>query len=221
MTNKIKFDGATHKYFTQGGERVLSVTSVISNIPADLMYKQAFINATHRGKRVHAACELINLYYVKTGKIKIPTKGQWKKLHLEDQDYPYVRGYLKLLERNQPTIFAVEKKVYHPGFKYAGTLDICMVLKGKAGIFDIKSSAKVAPYTVLQLSAYLEAYNKENKDNKDIPHCSKRNVIHLLPTGMYNLIQYPVSGHRTDFDIFVCMLKAAQWRAEHQPTEDF
>jgi hypothetical protein len=99
--------------------------------------------------------------------------------------------------------------MYHKLYNYAGTLDLAAEIKGKLLILDLKTSTKVAPYARLQLAAYVRMWNSKYPKNEIF----NRGVIHLLPTGQYKLVLYPVKDLRNDTEIFLCFLRSKQWMA--------
>lgn len=204
----LSFDSDTHEYKDGKGQKLLSVTTVLDNIPPDLRYKQVFIDKTNLGHRVHGHAERINRMRMQGKEHKVAyAYPEWSR------DEPYVRAYLRFLKEKDPIITAVELKLMHPGFKYAGTLDL--ILCG-AIIADIKCSHSVSPTVPLQLSAYLEAFNKQEKMS-----LKKRAVIHLKPNGTYTYAEFPYRTHKSDFDIFICKLKSKQWDLVNNPDSEF
>ncbi|MEK7478328.1 MAG: hypothetical protein AAB626_00190 [Patescibacteria group bacterium] len=51
----------------------------------------------------------------------------------------------------------VEKRIFHPTHKYAGTIDALALIDGKFGVLDIKTSQSIYRDYNLQTSAYIEA----------------------------------------------------------------
>ena len=51
----------------------------------------------------------------------------------------------------------VEKRIFHPQHRYAGTIDSLALIDGKFGVLDIKTSQAIYRDYNLQTSAYLEA----------------------------------------------------------------
>jgi hypothetical protein len=100
MTNDLHFDKDKHVYSVKG-KKILSVTTVLPDIPESLLYKQSFIEKTLLGSRVHDCADTINNYY-KTHDGAIPCEDAYKGEAFQKEDGPYVKGYLKFLkERNR------------------------------------------------------------------------------------------------------------------------
>lgn len=55
----------------------------------------------------------------------------------------------------------VEKRIFHPQHRYAGTIDSLALIDGKFGVLDIKTSQAIYRDYNLQTSAYLEALLEE------------------------------------------------------------
>lgn len=204
-TDGLKFDKKKHAY-TVNGKVVLSVTSVLPDIPEAVMYKQCFIDKTLLGSRVHDYADVVNNYYM-THDGEIPCEDVYRGTTFQKEDDPYIKAYLKFLKEKKPRIISSEMKIYHKLYNYAGTLDLAVEMKNKLWILDLKTSSRVAPYARLQLAAYVRAYNAKNPKNEIF----NRGIVHLLPTGVYKLITYPVKDLRNDTEIFLSKLRSAQW----------
>lgn len=207
MNEKLKFDKKKHVYSVKG-RNILSVTSVLPDIPEHLLYKQSFMDKTLLGIRVHNCADTINNHY-KTHCMEIPCEDVYKSDPFQKEDGPYIKAYLKFLKEKKPVIIASETKMFHKLFNYAGTVDLVVEIKSKKYIYDIKTTSRVAPYARLQLAAYVRMWNYENPDKEIF----NRGVIHLKPDGTYTLVPYSVKDLKNDTDIFLCFLRSKQWMA--------
>jgi hypothetical protein len=205
MTPKLEFDKEKHIY-THNGKRVLSVTTVLPDIPEHLLYKQFFIDAGFRGNRVHDYADKINKFYIDNKK-KIPSSEIYQGKGYVESDEPYIKGYLKFLKAHKPDILMSEQKMLHKEFSYAGTMDLVAILKGKKTVLDIKTTSKIAPYARLQLAAYVFMHNENHPENEVHNRC----IIHLLPTGLYKLVHFKIDSLESDFEEFYHKLRSAQW----------
>ena len=72
---------------------------------------------------------------------------------------PAIRGFQEFFTANkidvQPKF--VEKRIFHPEHRYAGTIDTLATIDGKFGVLDIKTSQAIYRDYNLQTSAYMEA----------------------------------------------------------------
>ena len=208
----LYFNPEKHTYtIGNSPNSLLSVTSVLPDIPDFLLCKQAFIEKTLLGSRVHECCDTINLFY-KENKGVIPNKDYYQGNSTQDADIPYINAYKQFLVDRHPVIQVSEFRTYHRKLMYAGTIDLVAWIDGKLWIIDLKTSAQIAPYAKLQLAAYLRMWNEQaDKQFRTF----RRAVVHLLPNGEYKFIPYTVSSLGDDFDIFMCKLRSAQWDQEN------
>lgn len=72
---------------------------------------------------------------------------------------PAVRGFLEFVENRNIIVEPefVEKRIFHPEQRYAGTIDTLALMDGKFGVLDIKTSQAIYRDYNLQTSAYIEA----------------------------------------------------------------
>lgn len=72
---------------------------------------------------------------------------------------PAVQGFLEFIENRNINVEPkfVEKRIFHPQHRYAGTIDTLALIDGKFGVLDIKTSQAIYRDYNLQTSAYLEA----------------------------------------------------------------
>lgn len=72
---------------------------------------------------------------------------------------PAISAFLNFLEERNVHVDKdfVEKRVFHPLHRYAGTIDALALIDGKFGVLDIKTSQAIYRDYNLQTSAYLEA----------------------------------------------------------------
>ncbi len=72
---------------------------------------------------------------------------------------PAVRGFQEFFATNKIDIKPehVEKRIFHPTHRYAGTIDTMATIDGKFGVLDIKTSQAIYRDYNLQTSAYMDA----------------------------------------------------------------
>lgn len=132
----LQFTEADHSY-TLDGVRLPSVTQVIDRVlprafEASEWHKQ-------RGAVLHRCTELAD-----AGRLK------WDTVHPEV--LPRVKAWQKF-RRDCPGVIAMnERKLHHPLYHYAGTMDRAIFFETELFIVDLKSS--VTPQVRLQLAAY-------------------------------------------------------------------
>ncbi|MBI2633987.1 MAG: hypothetical protein HYW80_01610 [Parcubacteria group bacterium] len=78
---------------------------------------------------------------------------------IEPDIRPALLAFQRFLQQNTiiATSGAIEKRIWHPRNRYAGTVDAVVHLNGKPGVLDIKTSSGIWRDYNLQTSAYLAA----------------------------------------------------------------
>lgn len=195
----LTFDELTHTYRFKG-EVVPSVTKIIeplsdfSGIPQEVLNAKAFL-----GQVVHKACELVD-------------QGTLPDSWDAGSALPYVDAYRKFLTECKPKWDGIEERVFHPSYKYAGTLD----RRGKIGAdyayADIKCSSVVDPAAGVQTAAYMEAKMMELRLLGEPQSGVDRCVIHLKPDGTYRLEWFK---DPRDWPTFLSCLTIFNWRKKH------
>ncbi len=88
---------------------------------------------------------------------------------------PAITAFRKFLETNsletQPDY--IERRIWHPEHRYAGTIDVLGVLGGKFGVLDIKTSLAIYRDYNLQTAAYMEALRS------DFPEIQTRWILRI------------------------------------------
>lgn len=114
-------------------------------------------------------------------------------------------------------VHAVELKVAHGGYRYAGTLDLLVRMKGdkRPTIVDLKTGKAVYREFALQLAAYREAIVK-NTSSMDALGYSRRDcrrgVLHIPRDvdGPAHFHEY--RKHGADFQAFLAALTIYRWQ---------
>ena len=182
-----------HTYWLND-KQLPGVTSTLKPLTDyDTIPKKILDAAAERGKRVHLATELHDYGTLDYGTIS-------------DEIWPYLNAYMKFLADKRPTIVGIEQQVYHPTLMYAGTYDREIIIDGKLGILDVKSTWQMQPATGPQTSAYLEAVNARRPSKKE--HCKHRWGLQLKRDGGYELHKY---GDPVDWSTFVSCLNVRRW----------
>jgi len=76
---------------------------------------------------------------------------------------PAINAFLEFLNQKNIQVDKefVEKRIFHPAHRYAGTIDTLALVDGKFGVLDIKTSQAIYRDYNLQTSAYIEALLSE------------------------------------------------------------
>jgi len=140
----LEFDEASHTYRVDG-RKVPGVTEVIRAFSPGF---QASDWHKQRGIACHAAIALSNL-----GKL------DWKSVD------PAIAGRVRAWEKFRRdfggTVIAVEKKLAHDMYLYAGTLDAA--IERKDGIVVVDAKSTVEDFVVWQLAAYAMLFTAKTK----------------------------------------------------------
>jgi len=142
---------------------------------------------------------------------------------------PAVNAFLEFLGKKNILVNSefVEKRIFHPIHRYAGTIDALATVDGKFGVLDIKTSQSIYRDYNLQTSAYLEALLTElpNLETRwilridQIKKCFKCGAT-MRPKGGRNKIRrgksFPCPGEHTWSDLTgVCeMQEFPDWKED-------
>jgi hypothetical protein len=189
----LEFNEAEHTYKFQG-RLVESVTTVLKPLTSyHMIHPVKLEEARQRGNAVHKMVEL------------------WCKDDLDEKSLPLwmipaLEQWKSFVKYTKFKVISSEMRVYHPQFKYAGTLDLygCMNEKDNA-IVDIKRSFGAGGVIGYQLAAYKEAHT--NGDTK-----CKRFALRLREDGAFKLLEYK---DHLDFTHFLTCLNMHRLKERH------
>lgn len=188
---RIEFDEARHEYRV-GGQLVPSVTQILGilqdfgAVNADILAR-----AAEFGSHVHQAIDLDN-------------KGALDETSLDPALAPYLAGWRAFLRETRAELLGSEVRVYHPGLKYAGTLDALVRIRNKGAVVDVKTG--VLPRTVgPQLAAYATAYSASEANE----HAIRRRLCVLLTGEGYRV--HECKDH-ADWSIFQSCLNVLRFK---------
>ena len=188
----IRFDEATHTYW-KGVERVPSVTQILAPLVDFSGIRMSVIErASERGRAVHYGTELYD-----------QDNLDWDSLSPELR--PYIEAWAEFRAKTLFVPMLIEKRVFHPGLMYAGTLDRAGLFDGELSVGDVKSSVTLYPTVSLQTVAYAEALNAENPT---LPRHTGRFAVQLKRDGKYVLKRYT---DKTDWPTFIALKTMTRW----------
>lgn len=191
----LTFNEATHTY-RFNGQVVPGVTGILKpvtdyeSVPADIL-----LAASEFGTAVHMACELDD-------------KGELDESALDPALAPYLAGWRQFSADYQVRWQLIEKPVYHPLLRYAGTPDRIGLVNGIGTVVDIKSTAQLYPSVGPQLAAYQAA----NASDPKTPATMQRMAVRLKDDGTYEAKAYtdPI-----DWPVFCSLLTVRNWCARY------
>lgn len=174
------------------GEVYPSVSEVIRFISREIYGDINQYNLDHaadRGTRVHKAVEVLDKYHT---------------VECDDDITSYIKAYVQFLKDHKPEWGLIEKAMFHPEKKYAGTLDRAGKMDGKNIILDVKTSYTVhKPLVKAQLNGYADMYETTPERHVDGLYC-----LHLKPDGTYRLIEFERDS--TEFNACYALHKALE-----------
>lgn len=141
----LQFDPETHVY-TLNGAVIPSVTQVISSI---LPGWQASEWHMQRGTAMHHGCRLMD-----EGRL------DWSTVAPEIEGR--LRAWEKFRAEGSAVVVACEKALYHPLYRFAGTLDRILSRNNEIAVADIKST--IAPQVKIQLGFYSLLWTANTKE---------------------------------------------------------
>lgn len=198
MIAGLTFDAETHVYRFLG-EVVPSVTGILkplqdfSSVPEPVLEA-----ASNFGTAVHLACELWD-------------KGVLDEDLLDPALAPYLAGWKQFSADHSVEWLMVEEQVYHPGLRYAGTLDRYGIVSGIRTVLDIKSSVGLYPAVGPQLAAYGNAL-------PGAPMSVVRMAVQLKADCSYVAKKYT---DRTDWPLFASLVTVRNWSLAHNVTPKY
>lgn len=194
----LTFDPATHTY-RYGGVVVPSVTQILAPLSDFSFVDPDVLDAARDfGTAVHYACEL----------------DDREELDIDALDpalLPYLQQWRKFCREHGCKWEEIERQVYHPTMRYAGTLDRFGVIDGARGVLDIKSGSDLYPSVGPQLAAYAQALEPKTG------HLLRRYGLRLSATS-YELKAYTSP---TDWPTFASLITLRTFCAQHRITPNF
>lgn len=163
-----------HQYHTPEGRRLDSVTTILKEELG--LYQYGQIGAATRGTYVHQLCEDLD-----QGNI---TDADEATISVEL--LPYFYAYKLAKAEVGFKVLACEKRLYHPVYLYAGTLDRIVEMDNEI-VLDIKTGKK-EPWHGMQLSAYEEMAHVSMPLSK--AQRRGRVALYLHNDGTYDLEHY-------------------------------
>jgi hypothetical protein len=197
----LSFDEAAHQYFWQG-KPVVNVTRVLKPLVDYSHIPDAVLETARRkGVAVHRMVELDA-----AGDLDTTTIPDWMQ--------GCYRALCRFKDETGFEVWASERKLYHPNYQYAGTLDLVGLmpkLKNAQGpcLVDLKRSFYAGPVIGVQLAAYKEPWDKAEGKDMRIRH---RFALRLDEDGKYRLEPFEDTA---DFSVFLSLLTIHNWKERH------
>lgn len=194
----LQFDSDKHEY-RFGGISVPGVTSILAPLVDYSMVNQELLErARLLGQAVHLTTELYD-------------QDQLDFDTLDPVLVPYLDAWIRFRKEVDFQPIGIEQRVYHPSFRYAGTLDRTGIVRDKMAVLDIKKMLVLGPVIGVQLAAYEKAVNVAlPADCKN--RIETRYALGLQADGTYRLQQYQDPA---DWSTFLSLFNIKNWKAKH------
>lgn len=199
----LHFDPASHTYTrTDTGEVIPSVTRIIApltsyfRVPLDRLRL-----AADRGTAVHSLTEAYD-------------RGQTTLWEADEALAGYLEAWIAFRYATGFEAEAIEERVYHDRYGYAGTIDRVGYLFGNLAVLDIKTGKHLGPAVGVQLAGYQCAANHQYPCRPEVTH---RYAVQLADDGTYQIHEY-ASLH--DLAAFLGCLALWEWAQVTNNTEE-
>lgn len=177
----LEFDPVAHRY-TFEGKHVPNVTSVLSPLTSYAMVNPGKLEvARQKGVAIHKMVELHS-----SNDLDEESLPEWMR--------PALEQWKKFVSESGFEIKHSETRVFHPVYKYAGTMDLCGYMRGETAYVDVKRSFLAGAAIGYQLAAYAEAHGGKTY---------KRFALRLREDGAYRLEPFT---DKQDFTHFLTCL---------------
>lgn len=186
------FNEERHEYFLNG-RRLPSVTEVLKPI-TDGYLSRCPPHHLERKRQIGAAVDAaITLDVLGTIDEESVWAASWAGYFMAWRDF--------LMEKN-PVILSVQRRVYHPQWEFAGTIDLEIMSDDWYSITDVKCTYDLHPAVKLQTAAYKEM----------VPEATKRHSLLLREDGRYEFEEH----EGDDFGVFLALLNVYRWKENHK-----
>lgn len=167
---ELTFDEALHEYRVRGAivpsvTQVLAPLSSFDGVPAQVLEAKRDL-----GHRVHLACQLHD-------------EDDLDEASVEPDVAPYLEAYRRFLADTDARVVLNEGRVYHPTYRYAGTLDRVFLISADHWLVDLKTCFTTPRAAGPQTAAYLMALTTMLGNVRP----TRRAALRLRPDGTYRL----------------------------------
>ena len=174
-----------HVYHDSAGRVVPGVTGIIR--ACGLMDSFGWNDyARDRGTAVHRLIEL-------------GERGTLDPASVDPVIIPYWDGWIAFKADTGYQSDTLEQLIFHPVYRYAGTLDQTGVMAGRTCVLDLKTGP-YQPWWALQTAAYNAVAKKQD-----------RYSLHINGDGKWKLHKHE---NKRDFSVFLACLTVAGWEAK-------
>ena len=189
----LVFNEEKHEY-SVSGVRYPSVTQILAPLVDYSQVPRAVLERARKlGQAVHRMTELFDL-------------DDLDMDDLADELRPYLTAWNKFRAETGFVPETIEKRLYHPALRFAGTPDRSGLINRRRAVIDIKKMLYLGPVIGLQLAAYQELFEKNGT------HVEDRYALGLRADGTYRLQPYT---DKSDWPVFLSLLTTRNWKEKH------
>ncbi len=189
----LVFNEEKHEY-SVSGVRYPSVTQILAPLVDYSQVPRAVLERARKlGQAVHRMTELFDL-------------DDLDMDDLADELRPYLTAWIKFRAETGFVPETIEKRLYHPALRFAGTPDRSGLINRRRAVIDIKKMLYLGPVIGLQLAAYQELFEKNGT------HVEDRYALGLRADGTYRLQPYT---DKSDWPVFLSLLTTRNWKEKH------
>lgn len=187
---RLTFDPVAHRYYYDGAP-VPNVTSILAPYSAYKDFDTASMDvARQKGQHVHRTIEL-------------DIAGTLDEATLPDWLAPVLKEWRRFVSDTRFVCQRSEHRVYHPLYRYAGTLDLIGSMYDREPVLiDLKRSFLGGHSIGMQTAAYLEAFHaakpKEERSQK-FEASYQRFALRLREDSRYQMKSLSDPLDKTDF----------------------
>jgi len=201
----LQFEATSHTY-TFNGVYVPNVSRILSPLTSyDRIPEPILERARQEGVAVHKLVEL-DCY----GDLDVEQLPEWMHGHY--------KAWRQFLADTGFDFIASEHRVFHPDYRFAGTLDLAGHMphaKAKGvSIVDVKRSFFAGRSIGYQIAAYAAAWDKAHPAPLK---CKNRFALKLSADGTYRLQPF---DDPNDFSVFLACLTIHKAKLEYAPEHD-
>jgi hypothetical protein len=196
VTADLEFEASTHTYRV-AGQVIPGVTTILKDaglIDYSMIPQEVLLVASQRGTAVHQALQYLDDGTLDESSVDLSIAG-------------YIEAYKRFCDESGFVPGHIEHRVFHPAYRYAGTLDRTGVFRGSSApvLLDFKTGI-VLPGHRLQLAAYTHCM--------PAPRRFRRCALKLNADATYRLHEFPASEYQRDVEVFLSALACVQWRLQ-------
>jgi hypothetical protein len=200
MNVRLQFEPGTELEFVEQGHlytyrgmRVPSVTDLLDefNLIDTTWYREYH---AWRGSVVHKCCELLDL-------------NDLDESSVDERVLGYIEAYRAFKSDLHFEPLAIERRIFHPQLRVAGTFDRVGMMGKFPALVDLKSGKPTAA-AAIQTAGYAGAFQK--------PMLFRRFAVQLMNTGRYQMVEYPPETYHRHWAVFSSLAVAHWWKRENR-----